>query len=225
MSFSRRGNSPCIALSGFHHRAMQKHISLLLSLLIAGTSVCATAATKKRVSSKSPKSAATQQQATTADAGNQQQSYYSGTGYDQSAYYQNYQNYYGYAQQPSSRYATQQQYYGWPQYGYNAYYQNGNYYQNSGYYQQQYAPAAAPARSAQQSPITAIYTLSTCPHCMELKDLLQRKGVRLEAAASDGRSFGAYPTVVYSDGATDHGDRIYGNSVQLPSSVRIIETY
>jgi hypothetical protein len=83
----------------------------------------------------------------------------------------------------------------------------------------------APVRGSSSSPIQAIYTLHSCPHCMELEGLLQQKGVQLSTTETNQRYYGAYPTVVYSDGSTDHGDRIYGNSVQLPSSIKIIQTY
>lgn len=138
-------------------------------------------------------------------------------------YYSNYypqQQYY----QNANASPYQNSYYNWS--GYQSR-DNNNY----DYYQQQpsqpYYSASnqASANSNQRgSAISAIYTLRTCPHCIELESSLQQSGVKLNITGTNQRYYGAFPTVVYTDGTTDHGDRIYGGSVRLPNSVRIVET-
>lgn len=170
-----------------------------------------------------PVSAATKHHSKAAvkTATSQHESAYSDSQYSSNYYSNSYypqQQYYGYSQQGS-----QGGYYTWPSNSYNW----------NGYYNQQ-QPAQTTSYNAGNDGqsrtdqrglgISAIYTLRTCPHCMELESSLQQSGVKLNISGTNQRYYGAFPTVVYTDGTTDHGDRIYGGSVRLPGSVRIIET-
>lgn len=135
---------------------------------------------------------------------------YYGTNYNQRADANGYTYYYPQqSQRYSNAYSQQQQ----PQA-----------YSNSNYYYGQQSQSSAYQQTSGAPGISAIYTLRSCPHCMELESRLQQSGVQMSATETSQRYYGAFPTVVYTDGATDHGDRIYNGSVKLPASVRIIET-
>ena len=71
--------------------------------------------------------------------------------------------------------------------------------------------------------VRAIYTMVGCPHCTVLENSLKNAGVRLSKSYTDQYRFAAYPTVVYSDGRTDQGQRIYNKKARATSPVRVIE--
>ena len=72
-------------------------------------------------------------------------------------------------------------------------------------------------------PVVA-YTLSGCETCASLKSRLRREGVKLHVTHTDKHEYDLYPTVIYSDGRSDHGDRIFRGRCTLPKSLRVYET-
>ncbi len=66
-----------------------------------------------------------------------------------------------------------------------------------------------------------LYVVDGCEACAALLNYLNKAGVKLELKKVDRSSCAAYPTVVYSDGAADHGERIYAQKVPLPKSVKV----
>lgn len=82
--------------------------------------------------------------------------------------------------------------------------------------------AAQPARQGNRPVV--VYTLSTCQDCANFKQWLRRAGVRLSTTKTRESPVSLYPTVVYSDGGADHGERVYSRQASLPRTLRIIET-
>lgn len=84
-------------------------------------------------------------------------------------------------------------------------------------------PVSTKKSNVKASSIRAIYTVVGCSHCHELERNLWQAGVKISKFHTSEYRYGAYPTVVYSDGRTDNGQRIQRRSVSVPRSVRIIE--
>lgn len=84
---------------------------------------------------------------------------------------------------------------------------------------------SAPTKSGKKArpTVRAVYTMVGCSHCHELESSLRRSGVRLNRVYTDEYRYDAYPTVLYSDGRRDSGQRIYRKTVRLPGSVRVVE--
>lgn len=89
-------------------------------------------------------------------------------------------------------------------------------------------PAAArkPTVSAiPHSPrIVRLDTIPRCPPCEALKGELKRRHVPMVAAPADPCEIppGAFPTVVYSDGAKDHGERFYRGGASVGTTVSVV---
>jgi hypothetical protein len=86
-----------------------------------------------------------------------------------------------------------------------------------------YTKHSRPAVARAKTPVVA-YTLAGCPDCAAFKQYLQQSGVRMTTSYTRSRDVSLFPTVVYSDGTSDHGERVYGRQVQLPRALRIVET-
>lgn len=71
--------------------------------------------------------------------------------------------------------------------------------------------------------VRAVYTMVGCPHCVVLENALRRAGVRLTKSYTDEYRYASYPTVVYSDGRADNGQRFYNRKAKATSPVRVIE--
>jgi hypothetical protein len=72
--------------------------------------------------------------------------------------------------------------------------------------------------------VVQFYSLEGCDRCTTLKRHLRRKSVSLEITTVDEKYFRYYPTVFYSDGRYDHGDRVFAGRARLPKSLEVIET-
>lgn len=84
------------------------------------------------------------------------------------------------------------------------------------------------SRNSHSTPATAktpvmAYTLAGCPDCAAFKQYLQSSGVKLATSYTRDRNVSLYPTVVYSDGSTDNGERVYGRQVRLPHTLKLVE--
>src|SRR5436190_12001378 len=69
--------------------------------------------------------------------------------------------------------------------------------------------------------VVAAYTLAGCPDCAAFKRYLRQSGVHYTTTYTRDRNVSLYPTVVYSDGQADNGERVYAGQVHLPKSVRL----
>ncbi|MGI8907418.1 MAG: hypothetical protein ACR2IE_13115 [Candidatus Sumerlaeaceae bacterium] len=70
---------------------------------------------------------------------------------------------------------------------------------------------------------TFVYVAPNCDACSGLLKYLRQAGVVLSIDKVDRGNCTAFPTVIYSDGQTDHGERIYTQKVPLPRKLRIQE--
>jgi hypothetical protein len=62
-----------------------------------------------------------------------------------------------------------------------------------------------------------------CDACNGLQNFLKRVGVRLRVSHVDQSPYSTFPTVVYSDGSTDNGERIYSKRCQFPKNLSVEE--
>jgi hypothetical protein len=86
------------------------------------------------------------------------------------------------------------------------------------------APAKTKNRSSSSRTPVVAYTLAGCPDCAAFKQFLRESGVHYTTTYTRDRSVSLFPTVVYSDGRADNGERVYGRQVSLPKNLRLIET-
>lgn len=87
------------------------------------------------------------------------------------------------------------------------------------------AKRSTKTRKASTTPrVEQFYSLAGCDRCASLKRSLRRSGVSLSITEVDERYFQYYPTVFYSDGHYDHGDRVFVGRCRLPRSLEVIET-
>jgi hypothetical protein len=82
------------------------------------------------------------------------------------------------------------------------------------------------AISARRSPqVLIIHSMDACPACVALERFIVKAGSKVAYDAkglygASQRPCVAFPTVAYSDGAQDNGERIYKGAVKLPKVVR-----
>ena len=97
-------------------------------------------------------------------------------------------------------------------------------------------PAAKPAKKPKVTQAAAptggkpkrlqldhLYVVEGCEACKGLQDYLRRVGVKLSVSRVNNSPYSTFPTVVYSDGTTDNGERIYSKTCQFPKSVAVDE--
>jgi hypothetical protein len=83
-----------------------------------------------------------------------------------------------------------------------------------------------PARTYAKSDVlqpTQLYVQTGCEACAGLLGYLRRCGVSLAVSHVDRGRYNMFPTVIYSDGVSDHGERIYGQQVPLPKKITVEE--
>lgn len=80
-----------------------------------------------------------------------------------------------------------------------------------------------PGSQAAHRPVLA-YMLAGCPDCAAFRSFLQQNGVQIRTRYTRERPVDLFPTVIYSDGYRDHGERTYARQVKLPKSLTLIET-
>lgn len=96
------------------------------------------------------------------------------------------------------------------------------------------ATMSAPAKSrttskssssrTQGNTAVVAYTLASCSDCAAFKQFLRQSGVKTTTVSGRDYNVSLYPTVVYSDGTSDNGQRLYARQVKLPRTLRVIET-
>lgn len=79
----------------------------------------------------------------------------------------------------------------------------------------------APAKPVEPKPVV-IHVTEGCDACAGLLAYMKSAGVKLEAKKAERSKYPAFPTVDYSDGGYDHGERIYGKKVAVPKAVKVI---
>ncbi len=85
------------------------------------------------------------------------------------------------------------------------------------------APAKSKTTKRAGNRAVVAYTLSTCQDCIQFKQWLRQAGVRLTTVQTRESPVSVYPTVMYSDGRSDHGERLYSRQVSLPRSLKVVE--
>ena len=85
-----------------------------------------------------------------------------------------------------------------------------------------HAPAGPVKRSLPRA--VKVYTLNGCDACASLKSHLRHSGVELAITHISERKYDLYPTVIYSDGRSDHGNRVWAGRCSLPQSLPVYET-
>lgn len=85
------------------------------------------------------------------------------------------------------------------------------------------APVQSGKEKSKAKPVVPnqLYVVDGCDACAALLKYLKQAGVKLDVKKVERSSCSAYPTVVYTDGAADHGERIYAQQVPLPKSVKV----
>jgi hypothetical protein len=68
-----------------------------------------------------------------------------------------------------------------------------------------------------------LYVVEGCEACNGLQSYLRRVGVKLTISRVGNSPYSTFPTVVYSDGTTDNGERVYSKTCQFPKSVAVDE--
>lgn len=67
--------------------------------------------------------------------------------------------------------------------------------------------------------VAAVHVITGCEACETMLNWLKRGGVKLDMRRVEQGRYELYPTVVYSDKRTDHGDRMYQQSVRIPKEI------
>jgi hypothetical protein len=70
---------------------------------------------------------------------------------------------------------------------------------------------------------TCLYVVQGCDSCAGLMNYLRQAGVVLSINHIERGTYTTFPTVLYSDGTVDHGERIYGQKVPLPRNLCVQE--
>lgn len=75
---------------------------------------------------------------------------------------------------------------------------------------------------AEKTRPTIVHVTEGCDACAALLAHMKAAGVKLEAKKAERAKYPLFPTVDYSDGLYDHGERIYAKKVAVPKSVKVI---
>lgn len=78
--------------------------------------------------------------------------------------------------------------------------------------------AAAKAKAR----VSQIHVIRGCTACEAMQAWLKKGGVTLEIVNVQQGAYALYPTVVYSDRTSDHGDRMYRQQVQIPRKLCVV---
>ncbi len=87
---------------------------------------------------------------------------------------------------------------------------------------------AAPTKGKAKAPVakevcvTRIHIIKGCGVCETMVSWLTQGGVKLNIKSIDRGEFPTYPTVVYSDGKRDHGDRMYSRNAGIPEAIDVV---
>lgn len=68
---------------------------------------------------------------------------------------------------------------------------------------------------------SVMYVTAGCEACEGLLRYLRQAGVVIKLSVVDRTGYNSFPTVVYTDGKSDHGERIYGRQAQLPKQLKV----
>lgn len=84
-------------------------------------------------------------------------------------------------------------------------------------------PAVAGKTSNRNLQLDHLYVVEGCEACNGLQAYLRRVGVKLSISRVGNSPYSTFPTVVYSDGTTDNGERVYSKTCQFPKSLAVDE--
>ena len=83
--------------------------------------------------------------------------------------------------------------------------------------------AKAPRAAAGIPQLNHVYVVEGCEACNGLQAFLRRVGVKLNVSRIDHSPYSTFPTVIYSDGTSDNGERIYSKRCQFPKNLAVEE--
>lgn len=88
------------------------------------------------------------------------------------------------------------------------------------------AKTKKPATTAKPGALqpTLVYVAEGCEACAGLMSYLRQAGVVLAINKVEHPKCSLFPTVLYSDGQQDHGERIYNREVPLPKKLGVEES-
>jgi hypothetical protein len=78
------------------------------------------------------------------------------------------------------------------------------------------------AESAKPPRPSVVHVTEGCQACASLLSHLKAAGTKLETKKVDRSKYPLFPTVDYTDGSYDHGERIYTRQVGVPKSLKVM---
>lgn len=84
------------------------------------------------------------------------------------------------------------------------------------------APAAVHAQKAAKPCVDTIHVIKGCGACEAMQEWLKKAGVKLELTKTSATHYEMYPTVIYTDKKSDHGQRMYEQKVVIPKKICVI---
>lgn len=84
------------------------------------------------------------------------------------------------------------------------------------------APKAKANPKPAKACVSTIYVIKGCSACEAMQEWLAKGGVELDVTHVQQGTHKLYPTVLYSDKVTDHGDRMYKQQVVIPEKICVI---
>lgn len=84
------------------------------------------------------------------------------------------------------------------------------------------APAKPKPKPVAKPCVAVLHVIKGCAACEAMQKWLRDGGVKLEVADVERGAYRLYPTVVYSDKKTDHGERMYKQQASIPEKMCVI---
>jgi hypothetical protein len=70
--------------------------------------------------------------------------------------------------------------------------------------------------------VKKLNVIEGCEVCGAMMEWLKKGGIKLDMSHVDHGAYPLYPTVEYSDGTQDHGEKMYAQEVQIPARICVI---
>lgn len=85
-------------------------------------------------------------------------------------------------------------------------------------------PAAPKANKATSETlcVAQLNVVEGCEVCETMMGWLKKGGVKLKTKEIETGKYKLYPTVEYSDKSTDHGEKIYEQTAQIPQELQVV---
>jgi len=86
------------------------------------------------------------------------------------------------------------------------------------------SPAKAPVSSKKKAVVCVqkLNVIEGCEVCAAMLDWLKKGGIKLDISHVEHGAYPLYPTVQYSDGTSDHGEKMYKQEVQIPTHLCVV---